>query len=75
ITGADIAHVPTEDKKQKRVANSVSEKEKVIKKKRTQKKKAPSAGRKLVIQEEDNEETDEEPLQLKRKRTESDKDQ
>ncbi|MCI63643.1 hypothetical protein A2U01_0084900, partial [Trifolium medium] len=29
ITGADIAHVPTEDKKRKRVVTSVSGKEKV----------------------------------------------
>ncbi|MCI59232.1 hypothetical protein A2U01_0080487, partial [Trifolium medium] len=49
--------------------------EKVTKKPRTQKKKAPKTVRKLVIQEEDDEVTDEEPLQNKRKRTETDKDQ
>ncbi|MCI41576.1 hypothetical protein A2U01_0062809, partial [Trifolium medium] len=51
-----------------------SDKEKVIKKPRTQKKKAPNTVRKLVIQEEDDEATDEEPLQVKRKITKSDKD-
>ncbi|MCI56234.1 hypothetical protein A2U01_0077485, partial [Trifolium medium] len=35
----------------------------------------PRAVRKFVIHEEDDEETDEEPLQCKRKRTETDKDQ
>ncbi|MCI33380.1 hypothetical protein A2U01_0054597, partial [Trifolium medium] len=50
-------------------------KEKVTKKPRTQKKKAPKIVRKLVIQEEDDEATDEEPLQVKRKRTKTDKDQ
>ncbi|MCI22280.1 hypothetical protein A2U01_0043456, partial [Trifolium medium] len=75
IIGADIAHVPTEDKKKKRVATFESDKGKVTKKPRTRKKKAPKAVRKLVIQEEDDEATDEEPLQVKRKRTESDKDQ
>ncbi|MCI67513.1 hypothetical protein A2U01_0088772, partial [Trifolium medium] len=67
--------VSTEDKKQKRVASFVSEKEKVTKKQRTQKKMAPRVTRKMVLQEEDDEETDEEPLQLKRNRTVSDKDQ
>ncbi|MCI64396.1 hypothetical protein A2U01_0085654, partial [Trifolium medium] len=62
-------------KKQKRVAASVSEKEKGIKKQRTQKKRAPRVIRKMVLQEEDDEETDEEPLQLKRKMTVTDKDQ
>ncbi|MCI48496.1 hypothetical protein A2U01_0069739, partial [Trifolium medium] len=61
------------------VATSVSNKEKITKKPRThkkkkkKKKKAPKIVRQLVIQEEDEEETDEEPLQSKRKRTESDK--
>ncbi|MCI57261.1 hypothetical protein A2U01_0078512, partial [Trifolium medium] len=47
-------------------------KEKVSKKQRTQKKKAPKVVRKMVVQEVDDEETDEEPLQCKRKRTETD---
>ncbi|MCI29288.1 hypothetical protein A2U01_0050497, partial [Trifolium medium] len=85
ITGADIGSEPTEDRKGKRVAGkvkaeavvkekkkradpSVSDKENVTKKQRTQKKRHV---RKMVIHEEDNEETDEEPLQSKRKRTES----
>ncbi|MCI86736.1 hypothetical protein A2U01_0108017, partial [Trifolium medium] len=55
------------------VATSVSDKEKITKKPRTQKKKAPKVVRQLVIQEEDEEETNEQPLQSKRKRVESDK--
>ncbi|MCI52072.1 hypothetical protein A2U01_0073316, partial [Trifolium medium] len=57
------------------VATSVSEKEKIVKKQKTQKKRAPRARRNLVIHEKDDEETDEEPLQQKRKRTVTDKDQ
>ncbi|MCI49332.1 hypothetical protein A2U01_0070576 [Trifolium medium] len=48
---------------------TVIESKRVTKKPRTQKKKEPKVVRKLVIQDEDEEETDEEPLQIKRKRT------
>ncbi|MCI89897.1 hypothetical protein A2U01_0111186, partial [Trifolium medium] len=41
----------------------------------TQKKRAPRAPRKFVVYEEDDEETDDEPLQLKRKKTKTAKDQ
>ncbi|MCI36816.1 hypothetical protein A2U01_0058039, partial [Trifolium medium] len=57
--------------KKKKVATSVSDKEKITKKQRTQKKRAPRAVRKMVV----HEETDEEPLQRKRKRTKTHKDQ
>ncbi|MCI95489.1 hypothetical protein A2U01_0116787, partial [Trifolium medium] len=55
-----------------KVVSSVSAEEKIPKKPRTRKKKSPKVGRKLVIPDEDEEETDEEPLQCKRKRAESD---
>ncbi|MCI20488.1 hypothetical protein A2U01_0041650, partial [Trifolium medium] len=57
------------EEKKKKVATSVSVKEKVTKKPRTQKKRAPKVVRKMVVQEVDEEETDEEPLQCKRKRS------
>ncbi|MCI31073.1 hypothetical protein A2U01_0052284, partial [Trifolium medium] len=62
-----IEVVVKEKEKRKRIAASESDKEKVSKKPRIQKKKVT---RKLVIQDEDDEETDDEPLQMKRKRTE-----
>ncbi|MCI31830.1 hypothetical protein A2U01_0053042, partial [Trifolium medium] len=61
--------------KVERVVEEKKKKEKVSKKQRTQKKKAPRVVRKFVVQEEDDEETDEEPIQCKRKRTETYKDQ
>ncbi|MCI37071.1 hypothetical protein A2U01_0058295, partial [Trifolium medium] len=64
-----IEEVVTEKEKRKKADVSESDKEKVIKKPRTQKKKEPKSVRKWVIQE-DDEETDDEPLQIKRKRTE-----
>ncbi|MCI70427.1 hypothetical protein A2U01_0091690, partial [Trifolium medium] len=53
--------------------NVMEGKKKITKKQRTQKKRAPKVVRQLVIQEEDDEETNEEPLQCKRKRTDTDK--
>ncbi|MCI66218.1 hypothetical protein A2U01_0087476, partial [Trifolium medium] len=44
---------------------------KSVKKQRSERKKAPKVQKRVVIQEEDDEETDEEPLEIKRKRVES----
>ncbi|MCI96529.1 hypothetical protein A2U01_0117829, partial [Trifolium medium] len=55
----------------KRATTSGSDKEIVTKNQRTQKKRAPKAPRKFVVYEEDDEETDEEPLQMKRKKPET----
>ncbi|MCI13400.1 hypothetical protein A2U01_0034517, partial [Trifolium medium] len=93
ITGADIAHVPTEDKKRKRVVKVKQEKAsedkaveatdseikttsekskgKSTKKQRSERKKVLKVQRRMIIQEVDDEETDEEPLEIKRKRVES----
>ncbi|MCI32026.1 hypothetical protein A2U01_0053238 [Trifolium medium] len=59
------AEVAVKEKK-KRATTSGSDKENVTKKQRTQKKRIV---RKLLIHEEDDEETEDEPLQMKRKRT------
>ncbi|MCI28651.1 hypothetical protein A2U01_0049853, partial [Trifolium medium] len=72
-TGKDKVEVVVKEKeKRKRTAASGFDKELVTKKQRTQKNRAPKV-RKLVLQveEEYEEETYEEPLQRKRKRSES----
>ncbi|MCI02186.1 hypothetical protein A2U01_0023218, partial [Trifolium medium] len=72
---ADTVAAATTKRKRAEKEKVEKKKEMVPKKKRTQKKKAPKIVRKLVVYEEVDEETDEESLQLKRKRTKTDKDQ